>query len=61
MSAAAMDLEPDVEWVQTGDGRWVHAIRDVEQLRTLEVWRLRWSSSLEVWLYFPPATDRATA
>lgn len=48
-----------VEWVEI-DEQWAHVIRDVEQLRTLETWRLKWNEDLAAWLYFPPAADRVS-
>lgn len=32
-------------------------IRDLERLRTLESWCLRWNEELGAWLYFAPVAD----
>lgn len=36
-------------------------VRDLEQLRRLPSWCLRWSEHVGAWLYYPPASDRASA
>lgn len=57
--AVVQRMHGQVEWAVV-NGRRARVIRDVEQLVTLESWRLRWSQSLGAWLYFPPSSDRVS-